>query len=83
VAGFDTYDRLQQIKVPTLILAGTADQLIPAENSSILAARIANAELVLFEDAGHGYLWEVEESANRTVQNFLHQHPLQTPRGYT
>ena len=57
-AGFDTYDRLPQIRVPTLILAGTADQLIPSENSRILASRIPNAKLVLFEGAGHGYLWE-------------------------
>jgi len=74
VAGFDTYDRLQQIRVPTLILAGTADQLIPTENSRILASRIPNAKLVLFEGAGHGYLWEAEDEANRTVRDFLRQH---------
>lgn len=79
-AGFDTYDRLRQISVPTLILAGTADQLIPAENSRILASRIPSAELVLFDGAGHGYLWEAEEEANRTVWDFLHQHPVQNPR---
>ena len=73
-AGFDTYDRLPQIRVPTLILAGTADQLIPSENSRILASRIPNAKLVLFEGAGHGYLWEAEEEANRTVHDFLRKH---------
>jgi pimeloyl-ACP methyl ester carboxylesterase len=81
-AGFDTHDRLRQISVPTLILAGTADQLIPPENSRILASRIPNAKLVLFEGAGHGYLWEAEEEANRTVWDFLHQHPMQNPRRY-
>jgi pimeloyl-ACP methyl ester carboxylesterase len=78
MAGFDTYDRLKQIRVPTLIMAGTADQLIPAENSRILASRIPNAKLVLFEGAGHGYLWEAEEEANRAVRDFLRQH-LKTP----
>jgi pimeloyl-ACP methyl ester carboxylesterase len=76
VAGFDTYDRLRQISAPTLILAGTEDQLIPAENSRILASRIPNAELVFFEGAGHGYLWEAEEEANRVVRGFLHRHPI-------
>ena len=80
-AGFDTYDRLPQIRVPTLILAGTADQLIPSENSRILASRIPNAKLVLFEGAGHGYLWEAEEEANRTVHDFLRQHPKATENG--
>jgi pimeloyl-ACP methyl ester carboxylesterase len=74
VAGFDTYDRLQQIRVPTLILAGTADQLIPSDNSRILASRIPDAKLVLLEGAGHGYLWEAEEEANRTVHDFLRKH---------
>jgi len=80
-AGFDTYDRLPQIRVPTLILAGTADQLIPSENSRILASRIPNAKLVLFEGAGHGYLWEAEEEANCIVHDFLKQHPKEPRTG--
>ena len=76
VARFETYDRLPQIRVPTLILAGTADQLIPVENSRLLASRISGAELVLFEGAGHGYLWEAEEEANRVVFDFLRRHPI-------
>ncbi len=75
VAGFETYDRLPLISAPTLILAGTADELIPAENSRILASRIPRAELVLFEGAGHGYLWEAEEEANLAVRDFLRRHP--------
>ena len=76
VAGFETWDRLPQIRVPTLILAGTDDQLIPAENSRILASRMPNAKLVLFEGAGHGYLWEAEEEANRIILDFLRHHPI-------
>ena len=81
VAGFDTYDRLQRIIAPTLILAGTADQLIPSDNSRVLASRIPNAKLVLFEGAGHGYLWEAEEAANQTVRDFLRQHPKEPRTG--
>ncbi|OGO01735.1 MAG: hypothetical protein A2Y72_02905 [Chloroflexi bacterium RBG_13_53_26] len=77
--GFDTYDRLAQIAAPTLILAGTRDDLIPVENSRILASRIPNAELVLFEGAGHGYLWEAEEQANRVIRDFLRRHPISRP----
>ena len=54
--GFETYDRLPQIKAPTLVIAGTEDRLVPVENSRILASRIPNAELVLLEGAGHGYI---------------------------
>ena len=71
LASFDTYDRLPQIKVPTLVIAGTGDKLLPVENSRILASRIPNAELVLLEGAGHGYMWEAADEANRTVLDFL------------
>lgn len=76
VSGFETWDRLPQISAPTLILAGKDDQLIPADNSRILASRIRNAKLVLFEGAGHGYLWEAQEEGNRVVRDFLRQHPI-------
>ena len=74
MAGSDTYDRLPQIEAPTLVIAGTGDRLIPVENSTILASRIPNAELMLFEGAGHGYLLEVEEEANKAVLDFLRRH---------
>ncbi len=80
-ASFDTWDRLPQITAPTLILAGTADQLIPSDNSRIMASRIPNAKLVLFEGAGHGYLWEAEDEANQIVHAFLRQHPRPPIRG--
>lgn len=79
-SGFDTYERLPRIRIPTLIVAGTGDQLIPAENSITLASRIPNAELVLFEGAGHGYLWEAEEQANQVVSDFLTRHRIKEER---
>jgi 3-oxoadipate enol-lactonase len=74
---FNNYDSLSQIRIPTLVLAGTDDRLIPAENSRILASRIPQAEMVLFEGAGHGYLWEAGEQANQVVLDFLRRHPIQ------
>jgi pimeloyl-ACP methyl ester carboxylesterase len=79
-AGFDTYERLPRIKAPTLVMAGTCDQLVPSENSRILASRIPNAELVLFEGAGHGYLWEAGEQANQMVRDLLSRHPIERER---
>jgi pimeloyl-ACP methyl ester carboxylesterase len=83
VSGFETWDQLPQIRVPTLILAGTDDQLIPAENSRILASRIPDARMVLFEGAGHGYLWEAEDEANHVVLDFLRCHSIQGERKNT
>jgi len=58
---FDTYDRLSQIKAPTLILHGKRDVLVPPENGHILAKAILNAKLVYFENSAHGLVEEMEK----------------------
>ena len=58
---FDTYDRLPQIKAPTLILHGKRDIFVPPENGSILAEAIPNAKLVYFENSAHGLIEEIEK----------------------
>ena len=70
----DTYDRLLQIKAPTLVISGTADRLVPLENSRLLASRIPNAELVLLENVGHGFFIEALEEANKAILDFLGRH---------
>jgi 3-oxoadipate enol-lactonase len=70
----NTYDRLPQIRCPTLIISGADDKIVPAENSSILAERIPNAELVVLPRAGHGYLMECAEESNAIVLDFLRCH---------
>jgi len=67
---FDTYDRLSQVKTPTLILHGKQDILIPPENGSILGKAIPGARLVSFENCAHGLLEESEEVL-RTILEFL------------
>jgi len=58
---FNTYDRLSQIRAPTLILHGKHDILVPPENGSILAKAIPNAKLVYFENSAHGLIEEIEK----------------------
>ncbi|MCJ7509284.1 MAG: alpha/beta hydrolase [Dehalococcoidia bacterium] len=70
----DAYDRLPQLRCPTLIILGSEDKIIPAENSSILAGRIPGAELVVLPKAGHGYVVERAEESNAIVLDFLRRH---------
>jgi len=70
----NTYERLPEIRVPTLVIAGDADRLIPVENSRILASRIASAELVILKNMGHDFINEAPDEANRAVFDFLKQH---------
>jgi len=71
IMGHDTYDRLPNIKAPTLVIAGDADKIVPFENSKLLASRIPGAELIILEKMGHGFFVEAEEEANKAIMDFL------------
>jgi len=71
VESFDTYERLSEIKIPTLILHGTEDVILPVENAKILAEKIPSAELVLFENTGHGMNIQENKLWTQKVIEFL------------
>ncbi len=64
-------DRLHQIAVPTLVITGDADRLIPPANSDILAQHIPGARLVRVPGGSHGFNFETPEIFNRAVLDFL------------
>jgi pimeloyl-ACP methyl ester carboxylesterase len=68
---FDTYDRLPQIKCPTLVITGKDDALIPWENSRLIAGRIAGAQLRILEPAGHCFWLEQPEQSHGAIEHFL------------
>jgi pimeloyl-ACP methyl ester carboxylesterase len=47
-------DDLSRIRHPVLVANGDQDKMVPSSNSVDLARRLPNAQLVLYEDAGHG-----------------------------
>lgn len=71
VLSFDSYDRLPNIKAPTLIMAGEKDVIVPVENSRILEERIPNSKLLVFKDCSHGFLIEKLDEVLAAVQDFL------------
>ena len=70
---FNSYDRLPEIKAPTLVICGAQDRLIPPENSKILASRIPDAELAILENAGHGFISDTAEKSSKIILDFLRQ----------
>ncbi|HVN29913.1 MAG TPA: alpha/beta hydrolase [Candidatus Binataceae bacterium] len=52
---FNAWDRLGQIKCPTLIVHGEKDLLIPPENARLLKSRIPQAEVFMIPEAGHAF----------------------------
>src|SRR5580704_2207917 len=71
-----TWDRLPQIKAPTLVITGAKDVLIPAKNSELLASRIPGAKLHLIANAGHGFTTEGREEFVRVFMPFAKAHPI-------
>lgn len=70
-AHFDVYDRLPEIRHPTLVMTGREDAMIPAANSVLLAERIPQADLIIYGRAGHGFMSERRDDVIRDVVAFL------------
>jgi proline iminopeptidase len=64
-------DRLREIRVPTLVIAGRQDFVFPAESQEELAAGIPNARLVLIDRAGHNPQDEQHTQTLKAIRNFL------------
>lgn len=67
----DRSARVREVKMPTLVLHGLDDQLIPVENGRQLAARIDGAKLVLFERCGHLPHLELPERCAGELHEFF------------
>jgi pimeloyl-ACP methyl ester carboxylesterase len=67
----DAWDELPSIAVPTLVVHGEADLLVPTENGRRLAARIPGAELVLAPGAGHMLQSDAGDVVREAVLGFL------------
>ncbi|MDQ6778774.1 MAG: alpha/beta hydrolase, partial [Actinomycetota bacterium] len=50
--------RITAVSVPTLVADGVVDALDPVSNDHELAGLIPHAQLVLYPDAGHGFLFQ-------------------------
>ena len=73
---FNTYDRLPEIKAPTLVITGADDALLPARNSEIIAERIPGAQLKLVPNASHMFFNQEREAFVAALLPFLEAHPM-------
>ncbi|HEY3917592.1 MAG TPA: alpha/beta hydrolase [Stellaceae bacterium] len=63
--------RIAEIKVPTLVLMGTKDEIIPRQTGQFLKARIAGSHLAYIYDAAHVIESDQPERLLRIVSSFL------------
>jgi len=62
---------LSRIHHPVLVANGDHDKMVPSSNSVDLARRLPNAELVLYQDAGHGGVFQYHEAFVKKALEFL------------
>jgi pimeloyl-ACP methyl ester carboxylesterase len=48
----------KDLRLPTLIVQGDNDVIIPTMNSYVLQAKLPNAQLILYPDANHGSFYQ-------------------------
>jgi pimeloyl-ACP methyl ester carboxylesterase len=68
---FATADRLAALKVPTLVMTGAKDEMVPPENARKFAAAIPGARLVSYPDVGHLPQEEAPAVSAADLQTFL------------
>jgi non-heme chloroperoxidase len=72
---------LPKLDVPTLVLHGDADRILPIDATARrLPALIADSELVEIEGAPHGMLWTHADEVNKLLLEFLGRDGFSTAR---
>ena len=72
VLGHDTYGRLRDIAVPTLVIHGCEDQMLSSINGDLIASMVPGARFETLDGVGHLVYWEQPE---RTAQ-LVREHAL-------
>lgn len=62
---------LSKITQPTLVVNGDNDRMVPTPNSNDLAQRIPNSELIIYNDSGHGGIFQNHDEFVKSVLAFL------------
>ncbi|MFC9688081.1 alpha/beta fold hydrolase [Kribbella sp. NPDC056951] len=70
---WDRHTDLHQLTVPTLVLHGREDRLVPLSAGETLAAAIPNADLVIIPNAGHRIFTDQTTPSTQAITTFLHQ----------
>jgi 3-oxoadipate enol-lactonase len=71
ILGWEAYSRLATIRVPTLVIHGESDRLVPPGNGKLIAERIPGAKLVIIPHASHLFITDQPEAGHNAVKTFL------------
>jgi pimeloyl-ACP methyl ester carboxylesterase len=68
---FDIMDRVQEIKLPALIICGELDVMTPVKYANYLGAMIADSKVMIVPQASHFVLAEKPQVVNKAIEDFL------------
>ncbi len=71
VATFDATGRLDAVDVPTLVLHGSNDRVLPAANAELLGEQLPHATVELFDGGSHLFFIEDRDAVNARIESFL------------
>jgi pimeloyl-ACP methyl ester carboxylesterase len=63
--------RLTGIRNPTLVIQGDNDLMIPTKLSHLVAGLIPDAQIRIYPDAAHGFLFQYPSEVAAAVNEFL------------
>jgi pimeloyl-ACP methyl ester carboxylesterase len=66
-----SFERLKTIDVPTLVLHGAADLLLPVGNGRLIAREIPDARLRIWDEAGHALNFEHADDVNAELTDHI------------
>jgi pimeloyl-ACP methyl ester carboxylesterase len=70
-----TFARIEaELRVPTLLITGDADLMMPPSRMRGVRPHMPHAELAIVAEAGHSLHWEQPEAFNRAVLDFIGRH---------
>lgn len=70
----DTSARLPEIQLPTLVLHGTLDRILPVQNGRMIAELISDARMEILDGIGHLFFWEQPERSAELVRTHAAVH---------
>jgi 3-oxoadipate enol-lactonase len=68
IVGHDTSARLPELEMPTLVIHGTLDEMLPVQNGRMIAELTPGARLEIFEGVGHLFFWEEPQRSAELVR---------------
>jgi pimeloyl-ACP methyl ester carboxylesterase len=69
-----TWDAIESLRTPVLLVAGGADLYMPVPLVLEYAGHLHDARTVIINECGHSAYWEQPEAFNRTLLEFLKSH---------